>query len=331
MKRLVRRAARSGRIAAKLAWSILHRHHPLMVHLIPIRRCNLACAYCNEYDATSQPVPLAALHRRVDLLAGLGTALVTLSGGEPLLHPEIDQVVAQVRRRGMIATLITNGYLLSPDRIEDLNRAGLDHLQISIDNVEPDDVSMKSLRLLDPKLKWLKERALFAVNVNSVVGGGIRNPRDAVAVTRRARELGFSSSVGIIHDGLGQLQPLEPGALDVYEELQRLRPFNVNRVDRLWQDNLARGRPNEWRCRAGARYFYVDEFGFVHYCSQYRGGTGTPLERYTREDIRREYVTRKACAPYCTINCAQQTALFDSWRSPQGEVAGAPAPRPVAR
>jgi len=317
VKRLVRRAARSGRIAAKLAWSILHRHHPLMVHLIPIRRCNLACAYCNEYDATSQPVPLAALRRRVDLLAGLGTALVTLSGGEPLLHPEIDRVVAHVRRRGMIATLITNGYLLSPDRIEDLNRAGLDHLQISIDNVEPDAVSMKSLRLLDPKLQWLKERALFAVNVNSVVGGGIRNPRDALAVTLRARELGFSSSVGIIHDGLGQLQPLEPAALGVYEELQRLRPFNVNRIDRLWQDNLAKGRPNDWRCRAGARYLYVDESGSVHYCSQYRTGTGIPLERYGRDDIRREYHVSKPCAPFCTINCAQQASLLDGWRAPQ--------------
>ncbi|PYQ40237.1 MAG: radical SAM protein, partial [Acidobacteria bacterium] len=112
-----------------------------MVHLIPIRRCNLACAYCNEYDATSQPVPLAALRRRVDLLAGLGTALVTLSGGEPLLHPELDGLVAHIRARGMFATLITNGYLLSVERIDALNRAGLDHLQISIDNVEPDEVS----------------------------------------------------------------------------------------------------------------------------------------------------------------------------------------------
>jgi hypothetical protein len=39
------------------------------------------------------------------------------------------------------------------------------------------------------------------VTVNSVVGGGIRNPGDALTVVQRARELGFSTTVGIIHDG----------------------------------------------------------------------------------------------------------------------------------
>jgi hypothetical protein len=110
----------------------------------------------------------------------------------------------------------------------------------------------------------------------------------------------------------------------VYRELQELRPLNINRVDRLWQDNLAEGRPNEWRCRAGARYFYVDEFGRVHYCSQFRRGGGTPLESYTPADVRREYHARKACAPFCTINCAQQSALLDNWRSPQHGVATPP-------
>jgi MoaA/NifB/PqqE/SkfB family radical SAM enzyme len=304
-------------MAVNAGWALLHRYHPVMVHLIPVRRCNLACAYCNEYDATSAPVPLPVLRRRVDLLARLGTAIVTLSGGEPLLHPELDLLVAHIRSRGMFATLITNGYLLSEERIEALNAAGLDHLQISIDNVEPDEVSMKSLRLLEPKLHWLAARALFAVNINSVVGGGIKDSRDALVVTRRARELGFSSSVGILHDGLGQLQPLPPAEIDVYRELQRLRPFNINRVDRLWQDNLAVGQPNQWRCRAGARYFYVDEFGMVHYCSQFRRSGGTPLEQYARADVRRAYHARKPCAPYCTINCAQQSALLDNWRSPQ--------------
>ena len=50
---------------------------------------------------------------------------------------------------------------------------------------------------------------------------------------------------------------------------------------RGFQDNLADGKPNEWRCRAGARYLYVCENGLVHYCSQQRGYPGMPLETYT--------------------------------------------------
>ena len=56
---------------------------------------------------------------------------MTISGGEPLLHPELDDIIAHIRRYPIIAGMITNGYLLTADRIQRLNRAGLDHLQIS--------------------------------------------------------------------------------------------------------------------------------------------------------------------------------------------------------
>jgi MoaA/NifB/PqqE/SkfB family radical SAM enzyme len=110
--------------------------------VIPIRRCNLGCTYRNEYDDHSAPVPARDVLRRVDRLADLGTGIITLSGGEPLLHPDLDDI-RRIREGGSIATLITNGYLLSRGRIRRLNRAGLDHVQISIDNVIPDDVSKK--------------------------------------------------------------------------------------------------------------------------------------------------------------------------------------------
>src|SRR6059036_3607915 len=182
--------------------------HVLLAHVIPIRRCNLACAYCNEYDDFSDPVPAETMFRRIDLLARLGTAALTFSGGEPLLHPEIEKIIARVRERGMLVGLISNCYLMTRERIARLNRAGLEYLQISIDNVRPDDVSMKSLNVLDQKLVWLSEFAEFKVNVNSVIGGGIRTPEDALEIGRRALALGLSSSLGIIHDGLGTLKPL---------------------------------------------------------------------------------------------------------------------------
>src|SRR6202140_4678643 len=182
--------------------------HPLLVQIIPIRRCNIDCGYCNEYDKVSAPVPAATMRRRIDKLADLGTSVVAFSGGEPMLHPDLDALIRHIRARGMMAGLITNGYFLVPKRIEALNDAGLDFLQISIDNVEPDDVSKKSLRLLDKKLQDLRDYATFDVNINSVVGGGIKNPEDARTINNRARDLGFSTSIGIIHDGSGRLKPL---------------------------------------------------------------------------------------------------------------------------
>ena len=298
--------------------------HPLLAHIIPVRRCNLACKYCNEFDDFSKPVPVETMFRRVDKLAELGTSVITISGGEPLLHPELDDIIRRIRRHGIIAGLITNGYLLTGDRIERLNRAGLEWLQISIDNVTPDDVSKKSLKVLDKKLQLLAEYADFHVNINSVVGGGVRNPQDALTIGKRAIELGFSSTVGIIHDGEGQLQPLGEEERRVYHEMKSLEKRSFTRVN-SFQDNIALGRPNQWRCRAGARYLYICEDGLVHYCSQQRGYPAIPLEQYTIADIRREYLTEKACAPHCTVSCVHQVSIFDSWRAPQH-----PAPAAVA-
>src|SRR5215469_3987111 len=208
LRRRMRAISRGIHGWRKIAWAFVSTEHPLLAHIIPIRRCNLACKYCNEFDDFSKPVPTETMFRRVDKLAELGTSVITISGGEPLLHPELDEIIHRIRKRGMVAGLITNGYLLVAERIERLNRAGLEWLQISIDNVTPDDVSKKSLKVLDKKLQLLAEHADFHVNINSVVGGGIRHPQDALIIGKRAIELGFSSTVGIIHDGDGQLQPL---------------------------------------------------------------------------------------------------------------------------
>jgi MoaA/NifB/PqqE/SkfB family radical SAM enzyme len=309
-------AKRRAREIKMIAKGLASTGHPVLAHIIPIRRCNLACKYCNEYDDFSKPLPLDTMKQRIDDLARLGTSIVTLSGGEPLLHPELDEIIAHMRKYPIIAGMITNGYLLTADRIKRLNRAGLDHLQISIDNVMPDDVSKKSLKVLDKKLQLLAEHADFHVNINSVVGGGTRNPHDALVVGRRAVQLGFTSTIGIIHDGEGQLRPLGDDEREVFLKMKNLEKKNYSRLN-WFQNNIAHGKPNDWRCRAGARYLYICEDGLVHYCSQQRGFPGIPLDRYTVQDIRREFLTEKGCAPHCTVSCVHQVSFMDFWRAPQ--------------
>jgi MoaA/NifB/PqqE/SkfB family radical SAM enzyme len=309
-------ARRRVRELAMIGRALASTDHPVMAHIIPMRQCNLACKYCNEYDKVSKPVPLETMKRRIDHLAKLGTNIVTISGGEPLLHPQLDEIIRHMRKYPIIAGMITNGYLLTADRIKRLNAAGLDHLQISIDNVNPDDVSKKSLKVLDKKLQLLSEHADFHVNINSVVGGGVKNPHDALVVSRRALQLGFTSTVGIIHDGDGQLQPLSDEERSVFLKIKTLEKKNYSRFNHF-QDNIANGKPNEWRCRAGARYLYICEDGLVHYCSQQRGYPGTPLEQYTTADVKREFVTEKSCAPHCTVSCVHQISYIDHWRAPQ--------------
>jgi len=298
--------------------------HPILAQVIPIRRCNLACTYCNEFDKHSPPVPTDEMLRRIDKLGELGTSIITFSGGEPTLHPDLDELIRRVRKHAAIATVITNGYLLTPERIKRLNAAGLDYLQISIDNVLPDEVSKKSLKVLDRKLEWLAEYADFDVTINSVLGSDVKQPEDAFQIAARARQLGFNSTLGILHDGGGQLQALSGSQQSVYERILGLGSglFSFAHHDGF-QGNIVRALPNQWHCPAGGRFLYICEEGLVHYCSQQRGFPGIPLERYTREDILREGAKPKGCAPFCTISCVHQTAMLDSFRTqPRQALAG---------
>src|SRR5713226_8226330 len=170
--RFVRTRLREWRMIGK---ALVSTKHPVLVHIIPNRRCNLACTYCNEFDDFSKPVPLEEMKARLDTLVGMGTSIITISGGEPLMHPEIDLIIQHIRHRGMIAGMITNGFLLDKRTIDKLNDAGLEHLQISIDNAVPDEVSLKSLKTLDTRLEWLAQYAVFQVNINSVLGSGVKN------------------------------------------------------------------------------------------------------------------------------------------------------------
>lgn len=314
-----------------VAKGLASTRHPLLAHIIPIRRCNLSCTYCNEFDDYSKPVSTEEMFRRIDRLGDMGTAIITISGGEPLLHPELDDIIRRIRKNGIMAGMITNGYLLVADRIQRLNRAGLEYLQISIDNIKPDDVSKKSLKVLDQKLQLLAEHAEFQVNINSVLGAGIHNPEDALAVAHRAVHLGFTSTVGILHDGNGQLQPLGPREQQIFEEIMQLGKRSFTRIN-YFQHNIAAGRENNWRCRAGSRYLYICEDGLVHYCSQQRGYPGIPLADYTAEQRRREFYTKKDCAPRCTVSCVHQISTMDFWRAPQTLSGGAaPSAEPLVQ
>jgi MoaA/NifB/PqqE/SkfB family radical SAM enzyme len=311
--RFMRTRVREWKMIAK---ALVSTKHPVLVHVIPMRRCNLDCGYCNEYDDVSKPVPLEEMKRRLDKLAGMGTSIITISGGEPLLHPELDEVIRHIRRRGMIAGMITNGFFLNKERIERLNAAGLEHLQISIDNATPDEVSKKSLKTLDGRLEMLSEWAVFQVNINSVLGGGVKNPDDALKIANRAVELGFTSTVGIIHDHDGQMKPLGPHEQGIFDQIMDLGKRSFSRFNKF-QHNVARGKEHDWKCRAGSRYLYICEDGLVHWCSQQRGYPGIPLSEYTDERRHREYLTHKGCAPRCTVSCVQQVGILDNWRAEQ--------------
>jgi MoaA/NifB/PqqE/SkfB family radical SAM enzyme len=291
----------------------------LLVQLVVTRRCNLACGYCHEYDNVSMPVDAELLERRIDRAADLGTLVLTLTGGEPLLHPKLDSLIRRVTDHGVVCTLISNGYALTREWIRRLNDSGLTVLQMSVDNIEPNDWSQKSWSYVRKKLELLREHAVFDVNINAVLGSStLRQTRDVVAAVRA---MGFYMTVGLMHDADGQIDPglLGDDLAMAYDELRRQSRKNVlHHVGEGWETDMLKDGSSPFKCRAGGRYLYVDEFGIVSYCSQRRGQPGIDLLDYTPDDVERAFYTPKGCEARCAIACARRASACDEWRTQPG-------------
>lgn len=319
-----RRRRSDARVALQIAAAALDPMRPLITNLIITRRCNLSCGYCFEYDKVSPPVPLETLRTRIDHLARLRSVFVTLTGGESLLHPQADEVVAHVRARGMTPFLNTNGYLLTQDWIERLNRAGLYGLQISVDNVHPNEVSKKSLKTLLPKLQLLAAHARFRVRINCVLGSS--PPAEAVEVARTAMGLGFDVSTSLLRNGDGSFVDLSPAVRAAYDEIRGLgRRAPSYLADDFTRQLMEQGEA-PWKCRAGARTFHVCEDGLVHLCAPKTGNPGVPIADYTVEHIRRAFYTPKPCVATCPIAYAHHASRLDTLRRQDLPMLALPGP-----
>jgi MoaA/NifB/PqqE/SkfB family radical SAM enzyme len=315
LRRTSRRA--DARVALSLARAAFDRDRPLIANLIVTRKCNLSCGYCFEYDKVSPPVPLDTLKERVDHIARLDAVFITLTGGEALLHPDVDQVVAHARVRGLVPFLNTNGYLLTRDWIERLNKAGLYGMQISIDNVNPNDVTRKSLKTLLPKLRLLAKHARFRVRINCVLGSS--PPLEAIEVAQTVIDLGFDMNTSLVREEDGTLKPVTESMRSAYEMIRGMGKRAPFFLDDDYTRPLMENGESEWKCRAGARTFHVDEFGLVHLCAPRTGMPAKPLASYTVEDIRYYYDAPKSCAAKCPVAYARHASRLDGWRSQGGK------------
>jgi MoaA/NifB/PqqE/SkfB family radical SAM enzyme len=299
------------------------RYSPFLVQMVVIRRCNLSCGYCSEFDKTSEPIPSELLEKRLEKLKALGTFGISLTGGEPTLHPDLPRLIRKCRELGFFRTgMISNGFFLGPKLIQKLNQAGLQEMQISIDGVHRNETTEKVLDNLRKRLLALREHARFAVTVSGVIGAA--PPNEAEEVVAFAREHGFTPRVLLVHDHSGQLK-LNPEEVKAFQRI-------VDTLPKSWVDfssyrkRLVRDGVAPFKCRAGSRYLYVDEFGNVNWCSQTRTVWSKPLLEYTPEDLREQFFAHKSCNESCTLGCARSASQLDGWRrqnSPAQAVAGA--------
>jgi pyruvate-formate lyase-activating enzyme len=91
----------------------------------PTAMCNLACEGCYRENEPGSHKPLDVVRRELDAFRRLRNSdCMNIAGGDPLMHPDIVAVVAEVKRRGWKPIVVTNGILLTRELLRDLKRAG---------------------------------------------------------------------------------------------------------------------------------------------------------------------------------------------------------------
>jgi MoaA/NifB/PqqE/SkfB family radical SAM enzyme len=303
---------------------------PVLAQVVVTRRCNLSCGYCTEYDHVSSPVETSRLINYIDHLANLGTCVITFTGGEPLLHPDLDRLIGHVVAHNMACTSISNGFLLTSEWVDRLNRSGLELLQISVDNLEPNGSSQKTFRVLKQRLRVL-EAARFKININAVLGS--TTPAETRQLAREIRALGFYMTVGLMHGDDGMLDSGLLGTEDLetlYRDLQVYRRRSLSHwFGEGWEYEMIRNGHSNWKCRAGARYLYVDEDGIVSYCSQRRGQPGIPILEYGHSETKRLSSERKGCEEQCTLACVRRASALDRFRHQEEKTRPQPSKIPL--
>lgn len=108
--------------------------HPVLCNYYVTYRCNATCSFCDIWEKPSPYVTLENARDNFRDLKKLGVKVIDFTGGEPLLHREIDQILGLAKEMGFITTLTTNG-LLYPKYAEKL-KGKIDMLHFSLDSAE---------------------------------------------------------------------------------------------------------------------------------------------------------------------------------------------------
>ena len=255
--------------------------------------------------------------RRIDRLADARhRASSPSAAASRCCTPSSTQIIRRIRATACIAGLITNGYLLTPSASSGSTRRPR-YLQISIDNVMPDEVSKKSLKVLDKKLQLLAEHARLPRQHQLRRRRRHQEPAGRAhhrQARRRARLHDARSASSTTGTGSSSRSASDERAVyDADAAASAKRSTRASTTSR----QPHRGRPTTWHCRAGARYLYICEDGLVHYCSQQRGYPGIPLEQYTRGGHSPRIPHAKAARPTAPSRCVHRASEIDNkYRQP---------------
>ena len=285
--------------------------------------CNATCDFCSfahdkDFVQERRWIDQAALARALPILHRRGIRYVNFQGGEPLLHPAIERLVADAREAGMRPAVITNGWLL-PQRIGGLLRAGLQMLLVSIDSHSLDDHERnRGLRGLSERIQAGIAIArqegipIFAsVTVSRLVKyeslpAVLGDLGFDAAIFSYPRKKPFASSSLVFSESSSLIDFDSAELIDALDEIKALkRRFRVLNPLASIEDvqRHIRGEEEVFPCIGGHKYFYLDWNLDIWRCEAWSEPLGSVFDLDHIED-------RRDRCNACTMACYRDNSVL---------------------
>ena len=200
-------------------------------------RCPLRCVYCSnplDYGRHDRELDTTTWRRVLQEAEDLGVVQLNLTGGEPLVRDDLEELIAEARRLDLYTNLITSGIPLRRERLARFRQLGLDNVQISIqDTIPAASDRIAGLRSFERKIEvagWVKDLG-FPLTLNTVLH---RDNLDRVAdVVALAERLGADRLELANAQYVGWALTNRAGLLPTREQLERARGVAAQARQRL--------------------------------------------------------------------------------------------------
>ena len=260
---------------------------PIIPYLFTEWKCNLDCHYCWSYNNAVKGMTEDVAKRSIDWLHSIGSRVLALMGGEPLLRPKfIHKIVYYSAKKDIFVYLPTNGRLMKPQVIAQLGDAGIATVNLAVDSVKERKSLPKAFEPIKPYFEYLvKRQRYYGYTVMFNINICHNNMDDVKELTEIARSHGIATDYHInetpmteqdhfkhLNENTTYLTPDDwPKVDDLLDYLNDKRVNEgykmVNPIQHM-QDMklLMRGQVPPWQCRAGQNSLIIRTDGSLAPC-----------------------------------------------------------------
>ncbi len=297
---------------------------PLIPYLFTEWKCNLDCHYCWSYNNKVKGMTEDVARRSIDWLHSIGSRVIALMGGEPLLRPDfIHKIVNYSAKNDIFVYLPTNGRLMKPEVIDKLGDAGLATVNLAVDSVNERKALPKALKPIRPYFDYLVKRqryygytVMFNINITRI------NMDDVKELTEIAHDAGIATDYHInetpmmeqthfkhLDENSTYLTPDDWSKVDDlldYLNDKRSQGYKMANPKQHMEDmkTLMRGEVPAWDCRAGQNSLIIRTDGTLAPCFPMYSAThdwGTIGNH--KFDVGQLTEMKKDCSKHCLSTC----------------------------